>query len=63
LWAELGGIGADFIRDKLKQASFAQSMSMDLHVYGNATLEVDGNEPGKVKVLLLDPRDVVRKDD
>lgn len=63
LWAELGGIGADFIRDKLKQAGFAQRMAMDLHVYGNATLEVDGNEPGKVKVLLLDPTKVVKEDE
>jgi len=63
LWAELGGIGADFIRDKLKQAGFAQRMVMDLHVYGNATLEVEDLDDGKVNVRLLDPRDVVRKDD
>jgi hypothetical protein len=61
LWAELGGIGTEYIRDQLKQAGFASKMKQDLMVYGTATIDVDSSGDA-VNVKLVDPTTVTLED-
>jgi len=54
LWAELGRVGADFIRDQLRSNGIASRVKTDLMVYGNAFVEATPASDG-IKVTRVEP--------